>query len=432
MAYFIVETKEQLSSLPKPSKCFIELITLSEDTHPKLTSPCVLYYNDFQKGYIIPINHSEAFAVTIEDVQTFLQSYSEIYLYDKKWHSYYLDLPQAIDAHLLLPTTETTDSQCYTNLHNDFYNRFKYVDGVNALIPISKHYERCECMFEIVRPLIRESENLPWQNTYIDVYKWVEEQGIRINEKLFDKYYEPTWKARSIKDGKIYTSYNLYNVTSRPTNAFNGINFLAFNKENGSRAAFIPDNDVFVEFDFDAYHPRLIANLLNVEIPLDKSIHTHLGEYYFGKEELTEEEYRESKKITFRQLYNGVEDEVANIPLFKHVDAFVKSMWANYQEKGHVLLPNGRRLVHDKPSPQKLFNYYIQCLETVNNVKKLTKLKKLLEGKKSKVILVVYDSILVDFAMEDGRELLNQIRETLEEDGYIIKVQIGNNYDFSN
>ncbi len=229
-----------------------------------------------------------------------------------------------------------------------------------------------------------------------------------------------------------FLRYNLYNVTSRPTNAFNGINFLAFNKENGSRAAFIPDNDVFVEFDFDAYHPRLIANLLNVEIPLDKSIHTHLGEYYFGKEELTEEEYQESKKITFRQLYNGVEDEVANIPLFKHVDAFVKSMWANYQEKGHVILPNGRRLVQDKPSPQKLFNYYIQCLETVNNVKKLTKLKKLLEGKKSKVILVVYDSILVDFAMEDGRELLNQIRETLEEDGYIIKVQIGNNYDFSN
>lgn len=432
MAYFIVETKEQLSLLQKTDKCFIELVGLSEDNHPKLTSPCLLYYNDFQKGYILPINHSEAFALTIEDVQSFLESYDNVFLYDKKWHSYFLNLPKAVDVNLITSTTETVDGQCYTNLHNDFYNRFKYIDGVNALIPISKHYERCECMFELIRPHIKESENLPWQNTYIDVYKWVEEQGIKINERLFDKHYEPTWKARSIKDSKIYTSYNLYNVTSRPTNAFNGINFLAFNKENGSRAAFIPSNDVFVEFDFDAYHPRLIANLLNIDIPLDKSIHTHLGEYYFGKEELTEEEYQESKKITFRQLYNGVEDEVANIPLFKSVDLFVKTMWKDYQERGYTVLPNGKKLTQDKPSPQKLFNYYIQCLETVNNVKKLSKLKKLLEGKKSRVVLVVYDSILVDFAKQDGRELLDQIKEVLEEDGYIIKAQIGITYDFSN
>ena len=56
MAYFIVETEEQLAQLPKPGKCFIELVSLSEHTHPALTTSCVLYYNDFQKGYIIPIS----------------------------------------------------------------------------------------------------------------------------------------------------------------------------------------------------------------------------------------------------------------------------------------------------------------------------------------------------------------------------------------
>ena len=106
-------------------------------------------------------------------------------------------------------------------------------------------------------------------------------------------------------------------------------------------------------------------------------------------------------------------------------------MWANYQEKGYLILPNGRRLVQDKANPQKLFNYYIQCLETVNNTKKILKLKEYLKNKKSKVVLVVYDSILVDCAIEDGKEVLYGIKEILEEDNYVVKTQIGNNYDFS-
>ena len=70
--YYIVETEEQLAKLPKVDKCFIDLITLSEDTHPKLTSPCVLYYNDFQKGYILPFNHTEGFSLSLEKVKELL------------------------------------------------------------------------------------------------------------------------------------------------------------------------------------------------------------------------------------------------------------------------------------------------------------------------------------------------------------------------
>jgi hypothetical protein len=96
----------------------------------------------------------------------------------------------------------------------------------------------------------------------------------------------------------------------------------------------------------------------------------------------------------------------------------------------YIQLPNGRRFTGLDFNPQKLFNYYVQCLETVNNVKKLLKLKELLETKKSKVVLVVYDSILVDFSKEDGRETLDQIRDILQEDNYLVKVQLGKNYDF--
>jgi hypothetical protein len=430
--YFIIETAEQLSQLPRPEKCFIELMSLSEHTHPALTTPCVLYYNDFEKGYIIPINHSEAFPLTTTQIENFLRDIPIVYLLDKKWHSYYLDLPNSIDLYFTVLDVEgkIQDFQCYTPVHLDFYEKLKYSPQVNTLIPISKHYERCECMFEMVKDYVGKESNTEWQDKYTEVYKWVEEQGILVDEKLFDKYFETPWKGRSLQDNRVYSSYNLYNITSRPTNAFNSINFLAFNKENGSRAAFIPQNDSFVEFDFDGYHIRLIADAMHTDIPQNQSIHEYLGKQYFNKEELTPEEYQEAKKITFRQMYNGVEEEYLYIEFFEDVYHTVRAMWTTYTNNGFLELPNGRKLIQENANPQKLFNYYIQCLETVNNVKKLDKLKDYLKDKQSKVLLVVYDSILIDYAVSDGKGTLSHIKDILEEGGYKVKAKKGDNYNF--
>ena len=430
--YFIIETAEQLSQLPKPEKCFIELMSMSEHTHPALTTPCVLYYNDFEKGYIIPINHSEAFSLTTTQIEDFLRDIPKVYLLDKKWHSYYLDVPNSIDLYFTVLDVEgkIQDFQCYTPVHLDFYEKLKYSPQVNTLIPISKHYERCECMFEMVKDYVGKESNTEWQDKYTEVYKWVEEQGILVDEKLFDKYFETPWKARSVRDSRVYSSYNLYNITSRPTNAFNSINFLAFNKENGSRTAFIPQNDAFVEFDFDGYHIRLIADAMHTDIPQNQSIHEYLGKQYFNKEELTPEEYQEAKKITFRQMYNGVEEEYLYIEFFEDVYHTVRAMWTTYTSNGFLELPNGRKLIQENANPQKLFNYYIQCLETVNNVKKLNKLKDYLKDKQSKVLLVVYDSILIDYAVSDGKGTLSHIKDILEEDGYKVKAKKGDNYNF--
>lgn len=428
--YYVIETKEQLALLPRVERCFIDLVALSEEAHPILTQPCVIYYNDFDKGYILSVNHSEGFSLPIDSIQAFLASIPTVYLLNKKWHSYFLLLPQAVDLNfsILSAKGELKDLKCYTNVHLDFYNKFKYKEEVNTYIPISKHYERCECMFENIKEYVNQESNVEWQNKYVEAYRWVEEQGIAIQERVFDKFFEPTWKSRSIKQGKVYTSYNLYNITSRPTNAFNGINFLAFNKDNGSRTAYIPSNDIFVEFDFDGYHIRLIANKLGIPLPSGESIHTVLGREYFKKQELSTEEYQESKKITFRQLYNGIESEYEHISFFNQVNKFVYNLWSEYKERGYLQLPNGRTTQVENPTPQKLFNYYVQCLETVNNVEKLIALRDLLQGKKSKVVLVVYDSILVDYCAEDG--LLKQIKEVLEEGGYKVKAQKGYNYGF--
>lgn len=427
--FYIIETKEQLEQLPTVPNCFIDLIAKSENSHPTLTAPSVIYYNNLQKGFILVLDHSEGFSLSLADVQTFLQKHEKVYLVDAKYHSYFLDLPNHVDLRFSTIGKQENDSQCYTLVHRDFHSKYQYNDQVNTIVPISKHYEKSECMFDFYKQYIGQEINVWWQRKYAAVYKWVEENGITIDEKLFDKYYEPTWKAYSVKNGKIYTSYNLYNVTSRPTNAFNGLNFLALPKGK-PREAFIPSNDRFIELDFDGYHVRLIANLVGYELPADESIHTHLGRYYFGKDELTDEEYQESKKITFRQLYNGVEDAYSSVPLFRTVEDFVDTMWEHYKQNKSIELPSGNR-VAGMDNPQKLFNYYIQSLETVNNVQKLEKLKEALTGKRTKVVLVVYDSMLIDYAAEDGKETLKLIKDILEEDKYLVKAKLGDNYGFS-
>jgi len=125
-----------------------------------------------------------------------------------------------------------------------------------------------------------------------------------------------------------------------------------------------------------------------------------------------------------------VEEEYKQIPLFEHIAEFVKAMWEEYKRVGYTTLPNGRKIVQENANPQKLFNYYIQCLETVNNVKKLSKLKEYLQNKQSKVLLVVYDSILIDYSADDGKRTLSDIKNILEEDRYRVKAKKGHNYNF--
>ena len=58
----------------------------------------------------------------------------------------------------------------------------------------------------------------------------------------------------------------------------------------------------------------------------------------------------------------------------------------------------------------------------------ISKLDKLLENKKSKLILYVYDSFLFDFSKEDGKETFIKIKEIISKN-YPVKLKIGENYN---
>jgi len=227
------------------------------------------------------------------------------------------------------------------------------------------------------------------------------------------------------ESGMEWTQYHPFTLTSRPSNNFGGINYAALNKENGSRDRFVSrfDGGKLIQFDYDAYHPRIIGKMVDEPIPLDVSGHQTLADMYGVS-------YSESKPITFRQLYGGVQDEYLHIPLFKKVSHKIDKMWVEFTRNGYITTPMGRKLVRsnlNEMNANKLFNYVLQATETELNMTILAKLMEFMKDMKSKMVLYTYDSYLLDIhPSEIG--VLKELKILIEVNGFPAKVEAGNRY----
>jgi uncharacterized protein YcgL (UPF0745 family) len=438
--FYIVETQDQLSQLLPQKSCYINVIPLSSNYHPILTEVSLIYYKPKHgKGLILTINHSEGFYLSLDKVKEFLLKHKSIYVLDKKTTAHLIGEEflgeHVLDINLLsLSTTPITPyiQDCNTNIHTHFERLYEDKPYLNSIIPISKHYETQGKIYEkIVGLLNLNYYNSYYNHEYVRVFHDIEKQGIALNMPVFSENFKPKNAKFNIKDDKIYTQYNLYNFTSRPSNSFNGINFAALNKHNGQRASFIPQNDYLFEFDYDSYHPRILAKLIGYKFE-EASVHTHLGQMYFKTNTLTEEQYQQSKELTFKQLYGGVFEQYKDIPYFKLVKEFTDSLWEKYNKDGYIELIGGKRKLYniENATPQKLLNYIIQSGETFYNVMSIKKVLEYLESKKSNIILYTYDSILIDYSKEDGKETLKDIKDILESSfGFKINASYGTDYN---
>jgi hypothetical protein len=439
--FYIVETQDQLSQLHLQESCYINVIPLSSNYHPILTEVSLIYYKPKHgKGLILTINHSEGFYLSLDKVKEFILKHELIYVLDKKTTAHLIGeeflQSKVQDINLLsLHTTHTPPyiQDCHTNIHTYFERLYKDKPYLNSIIPISKHYESQECIYNLVQQWTEKQHEIPYYNEdYIEVFYGIEKQGIALDMPVFNESFKPNNPKFNIQEDKIYTQYNLYNFTSRPTNSFNGINFAALSKNNGQRAAFVPQNDVLFEFDYDSYHPRILAKQIGYEFN-EASVHTHLGKMYFKTEELTPEQYQSSKELTFKQLYGGVFEQYKDIPFFKQVAAYVDGLWDEFNYGGYIRLVGGRQLFAKdviNPTPQKLLNYLIQSGETYYNVNSIKGVQEYLATRQSNIILYTYDSILVDYHRDDGKEVLREIKRLLEEPfGFKVTAKYGKNYN---
>src|SRR6056300_972079 len=431
--FYIVEQDSKLKSLQRLSKLglYVDVESSNDLYHPKLSSTIAVYIRPINSkhGFIVPINHDEGLNVPKDRIYSILSKASKLYTLDKKNLLYHYNLQGAIDLSLLYSMVkyDRLEYSKENNTLNHFYNKFKNFPNINQLIPISKLYESCEKVYDQVKDVIKYE--IPsgfdfYNKTATNVFFLLEQSGLGIYYDNFVKMFNPRDPLYNIVNNTVLTSYNLYNVTSRPTNAFNSVNFAAIPKSNEHRKCFRPTGDYFVEFDFDGYHLRLLADQIGYKLT-DESAHKQLAKLYFDKEEITDEEYAEAKQINFHAIYGKIPEKWAFLDIFERIDKFIKELWTRYETDGKVLAPISGKPFTKKlkdMNPQKLMNYVMQSLETSRNILILKEVLRYLQNKKTKLVLYTYDALLFDFFKEDGKETLENLKEILESDGkYPIK-----------
>lgn len=419
--FYIIETSEQLNEFFEIGyeKVFAEPILFNDHVHPALNHISLLYIKPLNndKGYILCLNHTEALKLNKTPITNLLASFREIYVRDRKSFIYFFPLKNLIDISFYTPEfAEPT-----TSAHEFFYQKHGDKENINTIIPLVKHYERCELIYDKIKNYCL-TDNIKFNNKATSVFFAIERNGIKLNKKQFDKYFELNHEHFNIQNDTIYTQYNLYTTTGRPSNSFNSVNFAALAKDNGCRRSFIPKNDIFVEIDISAYHPTLAAQLIGYDFG-DETPYE-----YFAREAGIE--VSEAKILMFRQLYGGVYNEYKYIDYFQLIEEHVNKLWLEYTTNGFIICPiSGHKLTTDIKdiNPQKLFNYTLQNLETSTNVCIVWDIIKLLKNKTTKIVLYTYDSILLDYCDEDN--ILESIKEVFKKYNLRTKMTKGVNYD---
>ena len=395
------QLKQQIQSKP-----FVLLQMYSDvNAHPQ-ENRVSCYYVDFQdEQYIVPIHHTEKYQDDIQMIQTeqtiFVQDLKQYYhntlvfgkdIRDMNW-SYYLQQNKPYDT-----------EQHLTNAHHHYYRLHYDKKNINDIVPLVKHTEYLKPIAENLFEHYEKQDQTLLENLY-----QIERSGLKTYEKI------------------VYSEYNPYTSTGRPSNRFGGMNFAALNKSDGSRKQFISrfNNGMLVEMDFDAYHLRLIGEIVGYKFP-KTSVHEHMAELYGLP-------YDEAKALSFKYLYGGITDEVSDNPFFSKVNDYIKLLWKDFQTNNFVESYIYNRKIYRKNlqdmNPNKLFNYMIQLMETENNIKILSKLQPKLQEYDSKLVLYNYDAFLFDFNPEEGLEFLNIVKQTIESDGkYPVKIGKGVNY----
>jgi hypothetical protein len=234
----------------------------------------------------------------------------------------------------------------------------------------------------------------------------------------------------------VYSQYNVYTSTGRPSNHFDGVNYAALNKDNGVRKCFVSrhgEDGMMVLVDYSAFHPRLICNLVNFPMGVDDDIYKYLGEMYF-KRPVTEYDMEEIKSITMRQLYGGVEEKYEHIKYLSNLKEFKNSNWEYFKNNGYVLTPVFLRKITKEhlcdANPNKLFNYILQATETETALSALQYVNRYLRDKKTKAVLYTYDSVLFDFCYEDGMNTFKDIINIMKVGNkFPVKIYTGESYD---
>ena len=413
----IIEKNNQLDDFllkNESQDCFIIPILSDVNLHPLQNSLCAIYIKIVGgEERMLCFNHGETLKLNSKKLLD-LDKLGRKFVRDKKQLNHIVKLDDVVDVNLqyYMNKNEPLEwEELSTNTHDYFHRVMWKMKNTNRIIPILKHLELCREQVRMLEKYYVLPIHEDYNNEIIDNLSFVEGSGLRRGDDM------------------VFSEYNLYTSTGRPSNRFGGINFAALNKKDESRKPYKSrfQDGILVEFDYDAYHLRLIGHILDYKFPKG-SVHEHMSEFY------GDVDYETSKSTSFQYLYGRIPQQVIDTnPFFSRVNKYINEIWGEFKQGDFIKSNIYNKRIYKKNlqamNRNKLFNYMIQLLETENNMKVMTQLIPFLKDKQSKLILYSYDSFLFDFKLTDGLDFLKSVKQILEQDGvFPTKSSKGLNY----
>lgn len=283
--------------------------------------------------------------------------------------------------------------------------------NLGYIIPLSKSEEWAETitkyMWNWYKPDKISPECKSYCNDFVNVFYQVEQNVICFDDTSKLQNYQ--WQ---------------HTVTSRPSNAWDNFNFTAMNKTDGSRDVIHSqfEGGKILQFDYDAFHIKLLAKILEYDFggyPYDV-----IKRYLISDVDISV-----IKTKCFQNLYGGITNELMGHPFFMQVQAMIDELNDGYTTNGFIgswFYGKRFRDIQDS-TPNKIFNYYLQSLETEYNVLKMQSILPILTNKQSKLIMYMYDAFIFDIH-PDEMSLIDSIHRVFETDGMSVKTSIGDTF----
>jgi len=221
---------------------------------------------------------------------------------------------------------------------------------------------------------------------------------------------------RRLKRTKKNIQYNIFGTkTGRLTTDPKSFPILTLKKEY--RRILEPNNDLYIELDFNAAELRTLLSLVGKEQPREDIHEWNAKNVFRGLQSRSE-----AKERIFAWLYNpDSKDYLANRAYDR------TSVKEKYWDGKMVTTPYGRQIEADE---FHALNYLIQSTTADMVLRQLIKVHNLLADSRSYVAFSLHDSLIIDFAKED-KDILNKVFDVFSKTDlgdFAISISAGKNF----
>ena len=423
----VIESIEEVNWLKDKLETEVSIwypVWVDNSKHPLHTNLSLILVRCMDELYVLPIQHADALTIKVSDVKSILNTNGKKWVFQKKkiLHSLHISVNlYDVDSEYFIRTGGVIDYETPLNPLLSTLTHKGYRDDLIQSIPLMKIVEAIEPQFLKYYSNNSDSNTYQWYNeTFIPTLSEMEGYGIRVDRKKFTDRWNQAIRHLTT-DSKVFTEYNPFTVTGRPSNRHGGVNYAALNKSDGSRECFVSDG-IFLQMDYNAYHPRLIGKLIKFDMP-DGNVHEWLAEQYGC-------DVNEGKGITFQLLYGGIDSTFRQIPYLNGVADYIDELWIETQQNGYLQTKYRQIPLSwiEGANPQKVFNYLLQALETEMNIDKMRKILDYIRDSGIGFSLYTYDSFLFDVPTNVDKNKIKDLKEIIEEGGFPIKASWGLDY----